>query len=130
MFLDCLNKVMIEITVRNPNNIKYDIPECLTPFLDGEKNGKRIYLVHPNFIGFQSGEMLRLKNSGMDVYIAVSYITEGNEKVTNVRGEEVRPFIHTHKGKESRRFVKTVMIVDDGRSKAKLSLKINRPYPL
>jgi hypothetical protein len=111
-----LDNLKIEITVRNPQNISFPLPEFLTKHLDGEKPGKKIFMVPLRWEGFKNGFVRQLTKSGLDVYISVAFSTTGTEKVFDNLGNEVKPFIHKFPGGLIRKYVKKDMIIqfDEG----------------
>jgi hypothetical protein len=123
-----LDNLKIEITIRNPQNINFPLPEFLTKYLDGEKPGKKIFMVPLRWEGFKNGFVRQLTKSGLDVYISVAFSTTGTEKVFDSLGNEVKPFIHKFPGGLIRKYVKKDMVIqfDEG-IKARVRLQLNKP---
>jgi hypothetical protein len=105
------DNIKVEITVRNPKNIVFEIPRFLSKHLDGKKKDKVIFMLPGDWIGFKNGFVQELIKSGLDVYFALAYSTTGNEKVTDSEGNNVRPFIHHFPGGIIYKYVKKAFTV-------------------
>jgi hypothetical protein len=111
-----LDNVKVEITVRNPKNIDFEIPGFLNQYLDGRKKDKIIFMVPIDWVGFKNGFSKKLTKSGLDVYLALAYSTTGDERVVDKEGNEVKPFIHHFSGGVLYKYVKKnlTIYVKDG----------------
>lgn len=116
-------KTRIEIVVRVLPDVVYRFPEELWKHLDGKKGVKKIFSVPIDWDGFSL--LSGLREDGLDVYVALSYTTQGSEKVLGRKGDEVKPFVHNTAEGRVLKYLKVGMSVDFGDEVVDIFLRLN-----